>query len=512
VERFGTVEAEDGALAYEFHERLTAMDLSFLAMEDGRAHMHIGSVALFDAEPLTLEGGGIDFDRILSYFESQLHKVPRFRQKIERVPGFGHPVWVDDPSFNLLYHVRHTALPPPGDLRLLKRMAARILSQEFDRGKPLWEYWFVDGVEENRFAVIVKLHHCMADGISGVHMANLLVGPDPDYEPAPGREWLPRPSPSGSQLFMDELRHRMLAPFSLLAGSSTDNAPSKDEGDNKRKRTADHGEEAKPSPSVFDGLRGLVESNMTGTGGVRQTPLNVEIGAYRRFDWARLPFDEVHDIGKPLGAKVNDVVLAVASGALRNFLAQRGVDVDDLDFRALVPVSMRKASEQGSGGNLVSGLIARLPLDEKDPWERLKRVVDMTHELKDSGQSSVASALVQLADLLPTPLLEVLFRQGGRIPVANIVITNVPGPRNPVYLLGARQLECFPVVPLVSNMAIGIALLSYDDGLYWGFNADWDAVPDLHDLAEGIVSGFEELKRAAPRPRASARASAERSA
>jgi len=468
-------------MAYAYFERLSAMDLSFLAMEDGRAHMHIGSVSIFDAEPLRRDDGGIDFERILSFFEAQLHKVPRYRQRLEWVPGFAQPVWVDDARFNLRFHVRHTALPPPGDDRQLKRLAGRILSQEFDRGKPLWENWFVDGLMGNRFALVSKLHHCMADGISGVAMASLLVGTDPSYVPAPRKEWIPRPAPGGTQLVLEELRHRAAAPFALLRGLRQESAHAADS-----------------APSTRSGLGALVETAREAAASSAPTPLNVEIGPHRRFDWTRLPFDEVREIGKLAGATLNDVVLSIASGALRQFLRRRGVAVEQIDFRAIVPVSVRSESESASLGNRVSGLLARLPLDEADPWKRLLRVVETTHELKSSGQSGAGDVLGQAIDLLPVQLLTPLFRRASKSTAANLVITNVPGPRVPVYLLGARQLETYPVVPLAGNQALGIALLSYHDGLFWGFNADWDALPDLHDLVEDIENSFQELRSLAP--------------
>jgi diacylglycerol O-acyltransferase / wax synthase len=460
-------------LVYAHFERLSAMDLSFLAMEDGRAHMHIGSVSIYDAEPLRGRDGAIDFERVLSLTEAQLHKFPRLRQRLEWVPGFAHPGWVDDERFNVRFHVRHTALPPPGDIRQLKRLAGRVLSQEFDRAKPLWEYWFVDSVVGNRFAVISKMHHCMADGISGVTIGNLLVGPDPDYEPAPRPEWVARPAPSGTQLVVDELRHRITAPIRLLRA--------------ERPRTSRRASTA-PTRTAFGGLLGNAFH------GASPTPLNVDVGPHRRFDWTRFPFDEVRRIGKRAGGTVNDVVLAIAAGALRNFLRQRGVLVDDLDFRAVVPVNVRAEGERSALGNRVSELIARLPLAEADPWKRLLAVVDMTHALKASGQSGAGDLLGQAVDLLPTQLLTPLFRLASRSSVANLILTNVPGPRVPVYLLGARQLETYPVVPLLGHQALGIALMSYDDGLFWGFNADWDAVPDLHDLVAHVETGFAELR------------------
>ncbi len=473
-------------MAYAHFERLSAMDLSFLAMEDGRAHMHIGSVNVFDAEPLRREDGGIDFERLLAFIDAQLYKVPRLRQKLEWVPGFGQPVWVDDARFNLRFHVRHTALPPPGDLRQLKRLAGRILSQEFDRGKPLWEDWFVDGLEGNRFALISKVHHCMADGLSGVAMANMLVGPDPGYKPAPSKEWIPRPAPGATQLVLEELRHRVGAPFSLLAGARREG-----EGLGRPRGVT--------SPSL-SGLRALVDNVRDAIGSGTKTPLGVEIGPHRRFDFTQLPFADVRAIGASAGGTVNDVVLAIASGALRSFLRRRGVSVADLDLRAAVPVSVRTQTERASLGNRVSAMLAHLPVDEPDPWRRLVRVVETTHELKSSGQSGAGEVLTQVIDLLPPALLGMLFRRVARSSVANIVITNVPGPTVPVYLLGARQLGTYPVVPLAPNQALGIALMSYDKDLFWGFNSDWDAVPDLHDLVEEVESGFQELLALAPTP------------
>jgi len=464
-------------VAYSHYERLSAMDMSFLAMEDGRAHMHIGSVSIFDAGPLRGPDGGLDFERICAFIEAQLHRVPRLRQRLAWVPGIGQPVWVDDADFNLRFHVRHTALPPPGDLRQLKRLAGRVLSQEFDRGKPLWEDWFVDGLEGDRFALISKLHHCMADGIAGVAIANMLVGPNADYEPEPGPQWIPRPAPTGAELLADELWYRAKAPLSLLASAV---------------RGAGRGVEG--ARSSVAGVREMVGGGLSGS----TTPLNVPVGPHRRFDWTRTSFDEVHEIGSTAGGTVNDAVLAVVAGALRRFLRRRGVELDGLDFRAMIPVSVR-ADDGDALGNRVSALFVTLPLAERDPQRRLAQIIETTRDLKGSGQSQAGDALGQLADLVPPRLLGPFFRRGSQATPANLVVTNVPGVQLPLYLLGARQLETYPVVPLVANQALGIALLSYDEGLYWGFNADWDTVPDLHDLVEHIDTAFEELRAGSSR-------------
>lgn len=456
-----------------YYERLSGQDLSFLAMEDGRAHMHVGMVSIFDASPLRLDNGGIDFDRILAFVEAHLHDVPRLRQKLAWVKGFGQPVWVDDADFNLQFHVRHTALPPPGDIRQLKRLAGRIMSQELDRGKPLWEHWFVDCIEGDRFALISKVHHCVADGVAGLAIMAALVGPDPDHEPEPPPRWAPRPPPGDTQLLVEEMRRRWAIPFEMLGA--------------QLRRSGSGSSGSIPSLSA---LRELAETSM---GGGSATPLNRQIGPHRRFDWARLSFDDVHEIAKLAGGKINDVVLALTTTALRGFLRQRGMAVDDLELKAMVPVSIRNEADASAMGNQVSNLIVPLPIDEADPWVRLEHIIEITRELKKSDPALRFDDLSQLIDLVPPPLLGPVFRRGSQSTPANLAVSNLPGPRIPVYLLGARQLEMFPVLPLIGNQALGIALMSYDDSLCWGFNSDWDAMPDLHELVERLEAGHDEL-------------------
>lgn len=467
-------------MSYAHCDRLSALDASFLAVEDAHAHMHIGSVSIFDAGPLTRPEGGLDFEQVLEFAAAQLHKAPRFRQKIAYVPGFGQPVWIDDGTFNLTYHVRHASLPVPGDVRQLKRLAGRIMSQQLDRGKPLWEVWLVEGVEGNRFAVISKIHHCMSDGLSGVDVMNMLMGPDPHYRARTAPRWVPRPAPSGSQMLVGELRRRLASPLEIARGEP-----------------ARPGETWKRLASTRDALRGLLDVASTGLAPMQPTPLNVDIGPHRRIDWTRLDLDEVREIRARSGGKLNDVVLAVVSGALRRFLKQRGVQVDGLEFRAALPVNLRSQAERGrSLGNRVSGLVAGLPLDESDPWKRLLRIIDMTRELKRSGQSVGGELLERLIEFVPYRPLARLERWGARHQAANIVITNVPGPTVPIYLLGAPMQESYPVVPLAPNLALGVALFSYDRGLFWGLNSDWDAVPDLHDFIDEIGVQFEALRKA----------------
>lgn len=467
-------------MAYSHHDRLTALDAAFLELEDPNVHMHVGSVGIFDARPLRKSDGGIDIDRIRAMSESSLRRHPRFRQKLAYIPLFNHPVWIDDHRFNLSYHLRHTSLGIPGDVRRLKRLAGRIMSQKLDRGKPLWEIWFVDGVEGDRFAVITKVHHCMIDGISGVDLMSSLMRADPVSKIPPAHPWLPRPVPSSYDLLRSELLRRASLPLAALKAGRTVLA-----------------QPGRAYESVRDGIEGVGEAIWAGLRPASPTPLNPDIGPHRRFDWARFDLDAVKKVKSRLGGTINDVVLAVVAGTIRRFLRGRGLSVEDLDFRSMVPVSVRASQERGKLGNRVSFLLAQLPLHERDPRERLRRVIETTHKLKDSKEVQGAETIEQISDWTSRSLFVQFSRLAAQALSYNMVVTNVPGPQFPVYLLGARMLETYPLVPLFSNQALGIALFSYDGGLYWGFNSDWDALPDLHEIVETLEQEFRSLVRAA---------------
>ncbi len=473
-------------MAHTFTERLSAMDAMFLEIEDDSVHMHMGGVAIFEAAPLRGEDGGLDLDLILSFAEAQLHKSPRLRQKLATIPWFDSPVWVDDARFNLAYHVRHAALPPPGSERQLKRMAGRILSQALDRNKPLWEMWLIEGLEGDRFAVVSKLHHCMADGMSSGDLAGLLTGSKPRQTPTPGPLWLPRAVPEATGLVASELVRRVSAPLSLLRGAVR---PDSDE------RSAGLGESLERWGKVARGALRMAEAGLEAAS---DTPLNVEIGPHRRFDWIRLDLPTLKRVGHAAGGKLNDAVLALVAGAVRTFLTNRAEAVSTLTFRAAVPVNVRTAADRGRLGNRVSSLVVELPLAESDPWQRLLRIVETTRELKGSGETQAVDLMGRVADLLPAGAMAGISRAGNR--AVNMVVTNVPGPREPIYMLTARMLASFPIVPLMANQALNIAIFSYEDGLFLGFLADWDAVPDLHAFVEAVAAESERLAKAEPRP------------
>jgi WS/DGAT/MGAT family acyltransferase len=459
------------------HERLSALDATFLAIEDRCSHMHIGSVGVFEAEPGMGPAGALDLEMVHHLVSVVLDGVPRYHQRVETTPIFGHPVWVDDASFNLNYHLRHTRLPHPGDERQLKRLAGRVMSQQLDRGKPLWESWFVEGLEGNRFAVVSKVHHCMVDGIGGVEMTTATLRPEPGPDPRLAeqpRPFVPRPVPSARELVSAELFHRLGGAFGFAGAAAR--------GITQPRATA----------SIVGGtIEGLAESVATAVRPASPTPLNVAIGPHRRFDWTAIDLAAVKAVRARLGGTVNDVVLAVVAGAMRRYLGARGVDVDRLDFRAMVPVNLRAG--YGGTGNRVASVLVRLPVDEADAGRRFQRVRQEMEAAKHSHQVDAARALEDITDWAMTTLIAQTARLASVSQPFNLVVTNVPGPQFPLYFLGARLVAAYPLVPLFHRQALGIALFSYDGRLFWGINADWDAVPAVHDLVAAIDAEFQLL-------------------
>ncbi|MCC6763672.1 MAG: wax ester/triacylglycerol synthase family O-acyltransferase [Deltaproteobacteria bacterium] len=477
-------------MTYSHFERLSALDNSFLGIEDGVSHMHIGSVAIFEKGPFGTLAGGVDIEAIRTLMESELHRVPRYRQRLRRTPVFDQPVWVDDPHFNLSYHVRHTHLPLPGDDRQLKRLAARLMSQELDRGRPLWEMWVVEGLPDDRFAIVTKVHHCMIDGVGSVQLTGALMRPTPDRPAAidPPPRWIPRPEPSPLELVAAELVHRVVTPAKALAAAALATV--------------------RPA-SALGGARDMATALGASLGaGFRPaspTPLNVPIGPHRRFDWTIADMGALKAVRARHGGTVNDIVLTVLAGALRTFLHRRGLDPSSLDFRVMVPVNVRDAKSRDEVGNRVAMIVVRLPLEERDPVERLRLTVAETMRVKRSKQAAGTQLIESFSDAtFPTLMVQFANLTALARPF-NVVVTNVPGPPVPVYMHGARMLAAHPLVPLFANQALGIALFSYAGKLHWGFNADWDALPDLHDLVESVERELAVLTARAPAEQADPR-------
>jgi diacylglycerol O-acyltransferase len=466
-------------MAYTHYDRLTALDASFLALESESVHMHVGSVGIFEPGPLADESGGLDFDRALQLIEAGLLRAPRFRQKLAITPISENPVWVDDEHFNLLYHIRHTALPIPGDDRQLKRLVGRIMSEKLDRAKPMWEMWLVEGLEGGRVALISKVHHCLIDGISGVDLLAAFMGPDASYRVSPSEySWVPRPAPGGLELTVNEVLRRASLPGKLLAGAA---------------RALRHPDESLRDAS--NNATGFLEGLSKAMSPASETPLNVQIGPHRRFDWTRFDLAVVREIKTKLGGTINDVVLACVAGAIRKLLIGENVDVADLDFRVFIPVSTRDESQRGKLGNRVSMVVASLPIAEPEPKKRLEKIIEETRTIKESSQAEGAEAFEEVSDLISAGLIASLAKLAASRRTFNLVVTNVPGPPVPIYLNGAKLLASYPLVPLYKNQALGVALFSYDGGLYWGFNSCWDSLPGLHEFAIAIEHEFEILRK-----------------
>ncbi|MEZ4339490.1 MAG: wax ester/triacylglycerol synthase family O-acyltransferase [Sandaracinaceae bacterium] len=458
-------------------ERLSALDSAFLAIEEGGAHMHIGAIATLDARPLTTPEGGIDFERIYAHIERGLDLVPRYRQVLAEAPGLSQPQWVDDASFRLAYHVRHTALPRPGTLRQLRRLAGRVFSGRLDRARPLWELWVVEGLEGDRFALVLKAHHCLVDGMGGVGLLSMIFGPERAASPT---AWTPRPAPTMAQRLAHEVEHRS-------SGAKVLEEMLVDVVRHPREALAAAGQGLGETAT-------LVREAFTPC---RRTILNPSmVGPHRRFHGLRFDLADVKRVKDGLGGKLNDVVLATAAGGIGRWLERRGEDVAALtDFRALVPVDVRHGKE--GVGNRVGMMFAPLPLAETDPVRRFERVVEVTTRLKgEAGHARTTERVEDLSDWALPSFVTDLFKLAGWLNTFNVVITNVPGPPMRLSLCGATLRSVEPLVPLFRSQALGLALFSYDGGLFWGLNADWAIVDDLHVLADDLEHAFAELRAA----------------
>ncbi len=458
-------------------DRLSALDASFLHLEDDSAHMHVGSVLIFDGDPP-------GYDELCDAIESRLHLVPRYRQRLAFVPyNQGRPRWVDDPHFNICYHVRTSALPAPGSEDQLRSMAGRVLSQQLDRDKPLWEIWLVEGLERNRFALIAKTHHALVDGISGVDIVSVLFDTqrEPEAPPDPGeKRWLPAPTPGKPQLLGEALLERATAPGELVRSvRSLFRAP------------------RQIASSARDALIGVGAMAWAGVKSAPPSLYNDSIGPHRRFTWIRVRLDDVKAIKNELGGTVNDVVLATVAGGLGRHLRARGVPTEGLELKAMVPVSVRSDAQRGELGNRVAAMMAPLPVGVDDPIRRLHAVTASMRGLKDSGQAVGAQVLTELTGFAPTTIASQAARLSARQRFFNLVVTNVPGPQFQLYLLGRELRDVFPMVPLAQNQGLGVALMSYNGAINFGLVGDYDILFDLGEVAQEFADSLAELADAA---------------
>jgi WS/DGAT/MGAT family acyltransferase len=460
-----------------FFQPLSAMDRQFLEMEGPNTPMHVSGVSEYELGPLRSEAGSLDFGRVRKAIESVLEKIPVYRQKLAWTPVERSPGWIDDSDFELDYHLRHVALPAPGSESQLKQLTSLIVSQPLDRSRPLWEMWFIEGLGggEN-FAVVTKMHHCMIDGGAGANLMSLLLRASPDRERASAKPWRPRPAPTGLELATGELGRRVSTPLRWLRGA--------------RRFQREHRSLASALSDRAAALRDILSNAIPAS----TTPITGPLGPHRRVDWMETSLDELTSLRRKLGCTLNDLALTVVTGALRRYLALRDVDVDGLDFRVSVPVNVRRAEEREQMGNRISSWIFRLPLELDEPLEQLDVIRERTGEAKQSKQALGMEMIMAAAEELPLLLTLAAWAGQGQI---STVVTNVPGPPIPLYLMGSRVRTMQPFVLLPPGVGLTVALLSYDGTLFWGLMADYDRVPDLGPFRDALRDSLTALQEAA---------------
>jgi diacylglycerol O-acyltransferase len=464
-------------MAQQHMDRLTSVDASFLSNEHGASHMHIGAVLIFEGPPPAYED-------LIAHIEGRLHLVPRYRQKLALPPAeTGRPFWIDDPSFNISYHVRHSALPAPGSEAQLRKLVGRVFSQQLDRSKPLWELWLVQGLKRKRFALISKTHHAVVDGVAGVDLATVLFDVKPAPEPIePEQPWIPHPEPSAAELAARGVEDLARAPL----------------------RLARRAESVVRNPTgalteVREAVEGLSDVAWALANPAPDVPLNTAIGPHRHFSWTRGRLEELQRIKRVLGGTVNDVVITVVAGGLRRWLHARGVGTDGLELRALVPVSIRAEDAGGQLGNQIAAVRGPLPVYVADPVQRLRLVRAAMDDVKASKQAVGAEVISRFNDFAPPTLLAQASRLNFSTRLFNLIVTNVPGPQIPLFVLGRELEDVFPIAFLPEHHALAIAIMSYNGGINFGLLADYDSMQDVGLIGEGIEAEIRELLAAAER-------------
>ncbi len=463
------------------YERLTALDASFLHLERLETPMHVGALTVFDGAPFFDPTGRFRLSDVRKLVAARLDQIPRFRQRVQTVPlDAGQPIWVDDDRFDIGYHVRLTALPAPGEWPQLLALFERLQAQVLDRSRPLWELWFVEGLEAGHVALIQKTHHALVDGVSGVDVATVLLDFEADAAPRPAApDWTAQPTPTPGRLLVDTVREQLAGAAGLV------------------RRAQAAAEDAKPRAGRAATLARSVATLADHGVVAPRTSLNHPVGRSRRFGRVSVPLDEVKTVRAEFGGTINDVILAGVAGGLGRLLDSRGELTPGLTLKVFCPVSVRAEHEHFRLGNRVSALFVPLPVAEPDPRRRLDQIREATQMLKASGQAVGAAALLGLGEYAAPTLLGLGARLAHNQPFFNLVCTNVPGPQVPLYCMGARMLEAYPMVPLTKNMNLGIAILSYCGSLHLGLLADRDRWPDLDVLEAGIDDAFTELHKLA---------------
>jgi diacylglycerol O-acyltransferase len=484
-------------------ERMTSADVAFLHRESRNAPQHVGGLAIFAPRP-----GGFEYDRLVRLLEERISLAPRYRQKVRMVPGhLANPVWLDDPSFDITYHVRRSALPRPGTDAQLLEFCARIQSRLLDRSRPLWEMYLVEGLSDGRVAVVTKTHEAMVDERHGIDLVHVILDAAPEPRRTVEALWMPEPEPSSLGLLQEAVADLIRRPTGLL--------------DMAREAARDVRSTVDRLGSLTGGVASVARAALRRPAA---SPLHAELSEQRRIAIARTRLDDYRKVRDAFGGTVNDVVLAVAAGALRGWLLARAEPLRPATtVRALVPMSVTDpADPPGSGvaaaldhgsqhpalqhrdpGATVAArvrpLLVDLPVGEGDPVLRLAQLRYAMASHSASGRAVGADRIAELGGFAPPTLHALGARAAAELTrrMFSLVVTNVPGPQLPLYASGARLCEMFPILPLGQGQAVSIALTSYDGGVFYGINGDRDAVPDINVLAELIEEALGELVAAA---------------
>lgn len=458
-------------------ERLTPLAAAFLDAEDvdPRASLAIGSLAVF-------EGPAPSYDEFVEHVAGRLPLIPRYRQRLRRERfSLAAPAWVDDPHFDVRWHVRSTALPAPGGPEEIGRLMARVMSRRMDRDRPLWEYWFCEGLAEGRWALLSKLHHSLVDGVSGTDLYQLVLDPTPTPRPPVPDTWTPARAPSPAAATARAAWELVTSPLPAARAAA--------------RSLASPRQLLRVSAETARGMVTMAPALLP----VRGTSLTGPLGESRRYTWTEISLADVRVVRKAFGATVNDVTLAAVSGAFRELLMARGEKPDAHALRSLVPVSTREPGEESIPDNRVSLMLPYLPVDVVDPVERLRAVHQRIRDLRARREPEAGGSITTAAELGPFPPISWGIRLGLRVPQRQIttVTTNVPGPRSTLYALGREAHTLLPYVPIADRVRIGIAMFSYRDTLTFGLTGDYDTTQDLQVLAEGIAASMAELVEAA---------------
>ncbi len=460
------------------YERLTAQDLQLLVLEAPSTPMDIVSTEIYGDSPLMGDDGGVDIEAYRQFVGAVLHRIPRYRQKLKWIPYADIPVWVDDPAFNLEYHIRHTALPRPGSLTQLKNLTSRIMERSLDRERPLWELWLVEGLPGRRYAIISKIHHCMLSGLDGLSLSHVLMSQSPDQRLPQAPPFVPGKAPSEVSLLWDEWNRRYAQPIDALRNA----------GELLRRPREGIGELEKRFGAVRSSLSSMIRRPA-------DTPVNGELSAHRRAEWLKLPLQPLLDLSNHLHCSLADLLLSLLAGGLFKLFEQRQFDLKQSEFKLAIPIADRSAAGNTPSGD-ISTWVIQLPVDEPDPLVRIERIAAETGRLSQDGRGTSPDMLVDVAARVPAGLLS-LFTTG-RNACANSLLTGVANAPRQMYSAGAKKEEIYIHLPLIPGIGLVSLVTAYNGSVYWAFNADYDLVPDIGLVAEGVEQsyvGLAALKR-----------------